>query len=178
MHEMQETRVWPLSWEYALEEDMATHPSILAWEIPWTEKPPAWVAKSCTWLRMHTVSLSLFPLYFSFSGLSLSPKNTNVPASELLHLPSCYLENWDFFLNVDKFESLYWICYKTVCFTFCFLGMWDPSSPNRDWTCTPCTRRWNLKHWITREVPPGNSNLRASVAVCTVTDNSSQRPPA
>ena len=28
-----------LSWEDPLEEGMATHPSILAWRIPWTEEP-------------------------------------------------------------------------------------------------------------------------------------------
>ena len=28
-----------LGWEDALEEDMATHSSILAWRIPWTEEP-------------------------------------------------------------------------------------------------------------------------------------------
>ena len=28
-----------LDWEDPLEEEMATHSSILAWEIPWTEKP-------------------------------------------------------------------------------------------------------------------------------------------
>ena len=26
-------------WEYALEEEMATHPSILAWRLAWTKKP-------------------------------------------------------------------------------------------------------------------------------------------
>ena len=35
-HEMQ---VWSLGWEDPLEKEMATHSSILAWEIPWTEKP-------------------------------------------------------------------------------------------------------------------------------------------
>ena len=34
MHGMQETWVSPLGWEDALEEGMATHPSILAWRIP------------------------------------------------------------------------------------------------------------------------------------------------
>ena len=29
-------RAWSLSWEDSLEEEMATHSSILAWEIPWT----------------------------------------------------------------------------------------------------------------------------------------------
>ena len=36
---MQETWVWPLGWEDPLEEGMATHSSILAWRIPWTEEP-------------------------------------------------------------------------------------------------------------------------------------------
>ena len=36
---MQETRVWFLGWEDSLEKEMATHFSILAWRIPWTEEP-------------------------------------------------------------------------------------------------------------------------------------------
>ena len=36
---MQETQVQSLDWQDPLEEEMATHSSILAWEIPWTEKP-------------------------------------------------------------------------------------------------------------------------------------------
>ena len=28
-----------LGWEDPLEKEMATHPSIFAWEIPWTEEP-------------------------------------------------------------------------------------------------------------------------------------------
>ena len=35
---MQETWIWSLGWEDALEEGMATHSSILAWRIPWTEE--------------------------------------------------------------------------------------------------------------------------------------------
>ena len=36
---VQETWVRSLGQEYPLEEGMATHSSILAWEIPWTEEP-------------------------------------------------------------------------------------------------------------------------------------------
>ena len=36
---MQETRVRFLGWEDPLEKEMATHASILAWRIPWTEEP-------------------------------------------------------------------------------------------------------------------------------------------
>ena len=35
---MQETRVRSLGWDDPLEKGMATHSSILAWRIPWTEK--------------------------------------------------------------------------------------------------------------------------------------------
>ena len=35
----QETWVRSLSWDDPLEKEMATHASILAWEIPGTEKP-------------------------------------------------------------------------------------------------------------------------------------------
>ena len=36
---MCETWVQSLDWEDPLEKDMATHSSILAWRIPWTEEP-------------------------------------------------------------------------------------------------------------------------------------------
>ena len=36
---MQNTRVRFLGWEDPLEKEMATHSSILAWKIPWTEEP-------------------------------------------------------------------------------------------------------------------------------------------
>ena len=36
---MQETQVQSLGWEDPLEEEMVTHSSVLAWEIPQTEEP-------------------------------------------------------------------------------------------------------------------------------------------
>ena len=36
---MWETGVRSLDWEDPLEKGMATHSSILAWRIPWTEEP-------------------------------------------------------------------------------------------------------------------------------------------
>ena len=36
---MQETRAWFPGWEASLEEEVATHSSMLAWVIPWTEEP-------------------------------------------------------------------------------------------------------------------------------------------
>ena len=49
--EMEEMQVQSLGWEDTLEEEMATHSCILAWEIPGTKEPGGlqpWVAKSRT----------------------------------------------------------------------------------------------------------------------------------
>ena len=52
-------------WEDSLEEGMATHSSILAWVIPWTEEPgglqSGGVAKGQTWLSEHTRKEKLLP---------------------------------------------------------------------------------------------------------------------
>ena len=39
MQDKPETRVQSLGWADPLEKEMATHSSILAWEIPWIEGP-------------------------------------------------------------------------------------------------------------------------------------------
>ena len=36
---IQETQVWSLGWEDPLEKGMDAYSKILAWRIPWTEKP-------------------------------------------------------------------------------------------------------------------------------------------
>ena len=36
---MQETWLRSLGWEDPLEKEIATHSSIIAWKIPWTEEP-------------------------------------------------------------------------------------------------------------------------------------------
>ena len=36
---MQETQIQSLDWENPLEKGLATHSSILAWRISWTEEP-------------------------------------------------------------------------------------------------------------------------------------------
>ena len=44
---MQETQVRSLSWEDSLEKEKAIHSSILAWEIPWMEKPGGLMSWGC-----------------------------------------------------------------------------------------------------------------------------------
>ena len=47
MQEMQETQVRFLGQEDPLEEEMATHFSILPWKIPWIEEPGKLQSKGC-----------------------------------------------------------------------------------------------------------------------------------
>ena len=66
---MQETWVQFLGWEDGPEEGMATHSSILAWEIPWTEEPGGlyspWGCKELD--TTERLSLSLFTYNISLS---------------------------------------------------------------------------------------------------------------
>ena len=48
---MQETWVRSLGWEDTLEAGMATHSSILAWRIPWTEEPDGLQSKGSQRVR-------------------------------------------------------------------------------------------------------------------------------
>ena len=56
MWEMQEMEIWSQGIEDPLEEEMATHSSILTWRIPWAEEPGELLSiesQSQTQLSMH-----------------------------------------------------------------------------------------------------------------------------
>ena len=55
---MQETWLRSLGWEDPLEEGMATHSSILAWRIPWTEEPGGLQSMGVTMSRTRLKRLS------------------------------------------------------------------------------------------------------------------------
>ena len=59
---VQETQVLSLGWEDPLEEDIATHSSILAWRVPWTEELGGyspWGCKESDMTERLTLSLTL-----------------------------------------------------------------------------------------------------------------------
>ena len=70
---MQETWVRSLGREDPLEKETATHSSILAWRIPWTEEPGGLQSmghkESDTTERLH------FHFHFHFQGM-VSPEST------------------------------------------------------------------------------------------------------
>ena len=127
---MQETQVWFLGQEDPKEEGTATHSSILAWRIPWTEEPGGqqfirsqrvghdWVTKHntqhtplyififlnnlCSQVLYCSLDLFLLPLYrkLSFCGRELS--HIFKFDSNILLLFSCNMSLW----KMKKWKSL------------------------------------------------------------------------
>ena len=83
MQETQEMQVWFLGQEDPLEEDMASHSSILAWKFPWTEEPGGLQSmglQSRTWLSNwaeHKTSLDhvFMDMYTHYVDLHMSFTN-------------------------------------------------------------------------------------------------------
>jgi len=61
---MQETWVQSLSQEDPLEKEMATHSSILAWEIPWTEETGGLQSVGSQRVRLDSAPKQPQPLYY------------------------------------------------------------------------------------------------------------------
>ena len=91
--ETQETQVQSLGQEDPLEEGMATHSTILAWEIPWTEEPGGLQSKGLQRVghdgatehtaRMH---LGLGSATFSFGGgAGENTRKSNSLKTKVLH---------------------------------------------------------------------------------------------
>ena len=73
---MQETWVWSLGWEDPLEKEMATHSSILAWKIPWTEEPGRLQSVGSKRVRHDWMTLlSLFKVRLSHCKMLRFPMN-------------------------------------------------------------------------------------------------------
>ena len=85
----QETRIRPLGWKDPLEKEMATHSSILAWRIPWTEGPgsysPRGNKESDTTERLHTHMY----LFAGCAGFCCGAQASLVVACRLSCLVAC-----------------------------------------------------------------------------------------
>ena len=68
-----ETRVQSLGWEDPLEKEMATHSSILAWRIPWTEEPGRLQSMGSQRVG-HDRATNTFTFKFIFGGNTLIRK--------------------------------------------------------------------------------------------------------
>ena len=76
---MWETWVWSLGWEDALEKEMATHFSILAWRIPWTEEPHGLQSMGSQRVRHDWVTHFHFhtACHTGYTSLYLGPPKTD-----------------------------------------------------------------------------------------------------
>ena len=73
---MWEIHVQPLGWEDPLEKKMATHSSILAWRIPWTEELEGhslWSHKESDTTEQITLGTGPDAMILVFSMLSFKP---------------------------------------------------------------------------------------------------------
>ena len=90
---VQETWVQFLGQEDPLENEMATHSSILAWKIAWTEQPG----------RLQGIAKRRIRLTLSLSEISDLVYKDSISRNGLLHPGRCRLEQWCFavlnFLN-------------------------------------------------------------------------------
>ena len=119
---MQKTWVPSPGSEDPLEEEMATHSSILAWRIPWTEEPGGLQSKgsqkSQTWLSNWIATTKYDevqyqePSYYCFkhqpecTGNNLLSIWTTLSAGQVLHALSCF--------SVVQFSSVTQSC-PTLC---------------------------------------------------------------
>ena len=96
---MQEAQVWSLGLEDPLEKEMATHSSILAWRIPWTEEPGRLRSMGLqrvrhNWASKTFTSINVTHFIVSFHNLSFLLLNTghfeynNVVTLEMKVFPS------------------------------------------------------------------------------------------
>ena len=69
--EIQEGQMWveSLGWEDTLEKEMATHSSIFAWRIPWTEEPDR--LQFTVSQESDTTEVIEMDMYLGWKGLSL-----------------------------------------------------------------------------------------------------------
>ena len=86
MQEMQEERIRFRSLEDPLEEEMATHSSVLVWKIPWTEELGGLQSKG--WPRVRT------EYTYTLTVILISVNFFHFPSSKLCILFLCKNDNY------------------------------------------------------------------------------------
>ena len=118
---MRETRIQPLGREDPLEKEMATHSSVLAWEIPWTEKPCGLQSTGSQrvghdWATSPSLSLTSL-------GNFISPKRLLCISNQLPRSLQKFAKAslWFGFVDLFIFISVY-LLYNVV--SFCHIAKW------------------------------------------------------
>ena len=136
MQKTHEMGVRSLGWEDPLEEEMATHSSVLAWKVPWTEES-GWL-QSMGSKDLDTAELAHISLYISTECM-------------LSHV-RLFATSW----TVVCQASLPMGFFQARIMEWVAISSSRGSSWPRDWThvsCVFCIGRWILYHWATWETP-------------------------
>ena len=114
---MQETQVQSLGQEDLLEKEMATHSSILAWKIPWTEEPGRLQSMGSQRVRHDWATslhlILLFRFFFFLSHIIQFPRKTNLPCISIF--PSLFL--FSFLIEIQGTSSI--VCFRYTTWYVC-----------------------------------------------------------
>ena len=155
-----------LGWENPLEEGMATHSSIPAWRIPWTEEPGGLQSIWSQRVRNNWGDLAHLRWYSCCSVAQLCPilcdpmdcNNARFPCpsspgawsnacplSRWCHLTFCCL------LCRSKFLICIILLLLELFFSTTLHSLQDLSSLTRNWTWARAMKAPSPNHWSTRE---------------------------
>ena len=111
MQETQEIRVCALAQEDPLEKEMATHSSILAWRIPWTEEPGGLQSMGLqSWTRLKQLSTYHFSRFYMYALIY----DICFSLSDLLHSVWQTLGS-SMFLQMVQFHFFLWLSNIPLC---------------------------------------------------------------
>ena len=163
MQEMQELWVQSLDREDPLEKETATHSSILACEIPWTEEPGGLESMRSqrdghSWEVEHAAgSVQNLLLYWPPIAMNRPVEDLKLFCfffNSLIQSTSSFffLINLNFFLKslLNLLHYFFCIIFSGFFWPWC---MWYLSSPVKDRTHTPCVRRQILNHRLPGRTP-------------------------
>ena len=147
---MQEIWVRSLGWEDPLEKGMATHSSICAWRIPWTEEPGGLQStgfhraghewSNLAWMHTTLIVNHLDLLLWRYFEHFIPRVTGENPLIKIfLYIHSYFQSELLFFTFLFLFVSL------TTLWS-----MRDLSSLTRDWTMPPSVEAQSFDHWATR----------------------------
>ena len=148
--------VWSLGQEDSLEEGVATHSSILAWRIPWTEESSRRQSmgsqKSWTQLNDWTTITNILPgIYYVMTEQHFLI--TLFSSSLYSFLPLFF----SIHVHLKKLKYIFifiWLLQVLVVAHGIFIcGRRDPAPWSGIETGPPVLGAWSLSHWATGEVP-------------------------
>ena len=127
------------------------------WMNPCCRHLSVWVGWSAPWTHHSEGPIDLPPLGFLVSHVWFSPSSF-LSHALVFH---CISFGWFIASSLWRAGLLLW-CMHSSCglglsswgtWASLLRGMWNLSSPNKDWTWVPCIGRQILNHWTTRGIP-------------------------